>query len=76
KYQEAIACFDRAIEIDPRYADAWYMKGLALGPLGKYQEAIEAFENVIKFAPSHDRAQNAKEFIQVLNNIENKKSNS
>ena len=76
KHQEAIACFDRAIEIDPRYADAWYMKGLALGPLGKYQEAIEAFENVIKFAPSHDRAQNAKEFIQVLNNIENKKSNS
>ena len=30
KYEEAIKCYDKAIEIDPNYADAWNNKGLAL----------------------------------------------
>ena len=28
KSQEAIACYDRALEINPKYAEAWYNKGL------------------------------------------------
>jgi len=29
-YKEAIECFDKALEIDPQYTDAWYNKGVIL----------------------------------------------
>jgi len=38
KCQEAIACYDKAIEINPRYADAWYNKGAALGKIAEAQQ--------------------------------------
>ena len=31
KYDEAVLAYDRAIEIDPQYAEAWNNKGDALG---------------------------------------------
>ncbi len=42
KYDEAIKTFDKAIELNPEDADAWYNKGLVLYHQGKYDEAIEA----------------------------------
>jgi tetratricopeptide (TPR) repeat protein len=51
KYQEAIACYDRVLEIDPRYALAWYNKGGALKNLGKYQEAINCYDKAIEIEP-------------------------
>ena len=39
--EEAIECFDKAIEIQPNNAIFWNMKGVALLFLAKYQEAIE-----------------------------------
>lgn len=42
--QEAIACYDRALKINPRNAEAWYNKGYALYDLGKL-EAIERIQN-------------------------------
>jgi serine/threonine protein kinase len=35
RVEDAMACYDRAIEIDPRYAPAWYNKGDALLNLGR-----------------------------------------
>ncbi len=29
RYQEAIKCYDNAIELDPKNVDAWYRKGYA-----------------------------------------------
>ncbi|WP_226577255.1 tetratricopeptide repeat protein [Microseira wollei] len=29
KYPEAIAAFDKAIQIEPNYAEAWYWRGYA-----------------------------------------------
>ena len=43
-YQEAIACFDQAIELEPKDAFPWYNKGLSLDSLGRYQEAIACYE--------------------------------
>lgn len=48
KDQEAIACYDIAIEIDSRYALAWYNKGIAIGNLGKDQEAIACYDIAIE----------------------------
>ncbi|MBN1234767.1 MAG: tetratricopeptide repeat protein, partial [Methanotrichaceae archaeon] len=42
KLNEAIQAYNKAIEINPQYADAWSNKGICLGIQGKYDEAIEA----------------------------------
>ena len=42
-YTGAISCYDRAIEIDPRYALAWSNKGNALKALHRDDEAEKAF---------------------------------
>jgi tetratricopeptide (TPR) repeat protein len=44
-YADAIACYDRAIEIDPGYALAWSNKGNALKALRRNAEAEKAFAN-------------------------------
>ena len=37
KYEEAVASFDKAIEIKPEFADVWNSKGEALRALKKYE---------------------------------------
>jgi len=41
--QKALQCFEKAIELDPKYASAWYNKGMALKSLGRATEADETF---------------------------------
>ena len=42
KYERAIECFDKALEINPNFAEAWSNKGSALDGLGRYKEAVES----------------------------------
>ena len=42
RYEEAIGCYDKALEINPNYAGTWYNKGVALDELGRYKEAVES----------------------------------
>ena len=51
KPQEAIACYDRALEIYPGFAKVWFNKGNALGRLGKDQEAIACFDRALEINP-------------------------
>ena len=39
RYEEALACFDRGLEIDPRNWLLWNNKGAALKALGRTDEA-------------------------------------
>ena len=48
RYEDAINCYDKAIEIDPLYALTWYNKGLALQALHRYAEADAAFDRAKK----------------------------
>jgi tetratricopeptide (TPR) repeat protein len=41
KYEEAIKCFNKAIQIDSNYKEAYKNKGNTLDKLGKYDEAKE-----------------------------------
>ena len=41
--QKAITCYQKAINIKPDYADAYYNLGNALHKLNKYQEAIISY---------------------------------
>jgi Flp pilus assembly protein TadD len=43
KYNDTIKAFDKAIEIEPQHALAWYNKGTALMLLRRNSEADAAF---------------------------------
>ena len=50
-YQEAIKDFDRAIELDPKLAGAYWGRGKTYHELGDYQEAIKDFDRAIELNP-------------------------
>ena len=56
KDHEAIACYDRALEISPEYTDAWINKGMALGRLGKDQEEIVCYNEALEINPRYATA--------------------
>jgi len=48
KYDEAIQACDKAIELDPKFAESWNNKGKALKALGRITEAEAAFAKANK----------------------------
>ena len=50
-HQQAIACWDKAIEIQPDYYQAWGNRGIALSNLGRLLEAIASYDKVLEFKP-------------------------
>ena len=50
-YEEAIEDFDLAIQLDPKYPNAYYSRGIAKHSLGNYEEAIEDFGLAIQLDP-------------------------
>jgi len=53
KSKEAIECYNKALEINPRFADAWNNKGAALDDIGKSKEAIECYNKALDINPKH-----------------------
>lgn len=56
KHKDSIEYFDKAIRINPNYADAWSNKGAALAGLGEYEDAFECYKKAIKINPNHANA--------------------
>ncbi len=56
KLEQAIKCYDKAIEIDPNNSGAWDNKGNALRLTGRNKEALECYNNAIKINPSNASA--------------------
>jgi len=53
---DALITIDKAIEIDPRNPEAWYLKGMVLGTLGRYTDALPAFDKVIGLESNNEKA--------------------
>ncbi len=53
EYARAIPYFDRAIEINPEYADAYKDRGAAYGKLRNYNQAISDFDSSVKINPAY-----------------------
>jgi tetratricopeptide (TPR) repeat protein len=49
--EEAIECYNKALEIDPNYAKVWNDKGAILTDLAKHEEAIECFDKSLELNP-------------------------
>ena len=45
--EEAVACYDQALEIDPRLAQALGNKGVALRALGRPEEALDSYDQAL-----------------------------
>jgi tetratricopeptide (TPR) repeat protein len=52
KYNESVAAFDRAIQLDANFYQAYYAKGLALYSQEKYQEAATQFDRATQIEPN------------------------
>lgn len=50
--QEALRCFDKALEMDLRYGDAWANKGAVLFFLGQYEEAMKCARKALVINPN------------------------
>ncbi len=51
RYQDALQSVDRALELDPEYATAWWMKGMILSSLGKPDEADRCYARAQEINP-------------------------
>jgi serine/threonine protein kinase len=58
RYQDAIACYNKAIEIEPNYAEAWHNKGIALYNVKRYEGAIDSFKQATSIEPNFAQAWN------------------
>jgi tetratricopeptide (TPR) repeat protein len=50
-YAKAVAYFEKASEIDPNYAEAWYQAGFCYGMLGKHADALKASRRAAALRP-------------------------
>ena len=50
-YARAVPYFERAVEADPNYAEAWYQAGFCYGILGRHAEALKASRTAAKLRP-------------------------
>ena len=53
---EAIACYQKALQIKPNFAEAYLNLGMTLRNYGKWQEAITAYDKAIFLNPNYTMA--------------------
>lgn len=54
---DALAAYERALELNPRAGHAWLGKGLALVELGRWHASLEALERAVALEPGFPPAQ-------------------
>jgi hypothetical protein len=57
-YEDAIAAYARAVEINAKYGEAYVNLGLVYYRLGKYSKAVDAYKNAIRTNPAIPSAYN------------------
>jgi len=55
-HQNAVVYFDKALDIDPNYAELWKNKGNALSAQSRYDEALNCYEKALDINPNHSMA--------------------
>ncbi len=59
----AIASYERAIELDESYADAWFNLGGIIWNSGDQERAFTVWQDACRRFPEHERAQEVIEFL-------------
>jgi tetratricopeptide (TPR) repeat protein len=58
RYDEALACYDKAVTLKPDYANAFYNRGFVLRKLNRVEDALASYEKAIALNPNHTEAHN------------------
>ncbi|HEY9670997.1 MAG TPA: tetratricopeptide repeat protein [Waterburya sp.] len=53
QFEEALASYNKAIEIKPDFYEAWISRGFVLANLGHYQDALTASNTAVKIKPDY-----------------------
>jgi tetratricopeptide (TPR) repeat protein len=70
-HEEAIRCYDKALEIEPRDVNTWSNKGIALGEMGRHEAALACFDKALEFDPNSGMAWNNRgHLLELLNRHE------
>ncbi|TVQ57918.1 MAG: tetratricopeptide repeat protein, partial [Spirulina sp. DLM2.Bin59] len=56
RFEAAITCWDRAIQLKPDYYQAWGYRGLGLKNLKRYEEAIASYTKAVELKPDFHKA--------------------
>ena len=59
-YVKAIENYDKAIELNPNYEQAWNNKGWSLSTIGRHEEAIPCYDKAIEIDPNFALAWDSK----------------
>jgi len=51
--EDAMKCYSKAIELNPKYAKSLSNKGFCLSSFGKIEESISCFSQAIELNPNH-----------------------
>ena len=69
-WKEAIYRWERAIELDPTYAEAWNNLAIGFERAGRLGEALEAYENALDLEPNNlTIEQNYDLFLEVNDRV-------
>lgn len=60
RFEDAIRCYDKAIELDSLLAPNWYNKENCLNKLGRFEEAVRCCDKAIELDPQDAKAWNNK----------------
>ncbi|EAM51615.1 TPR repeat:TPR repeat [Crocosphaera watsonii WH 8501] len=56
QYEQAIASFDKALQLKPDKDQPWYNRGVALFNLGRWDEAIASYDKALQLKPDRSYA--------------------
>ena len=56
RYEEALACFEKAIKVQPHDYAAWVFHGVVLLHLNRYQEAVTSCNKALEIQPTDPQA--------------------
>ena len=62
-YSETLKAAEDVIATDADYAEAWRLKGIALGELGESEEALKALKQTLKLRPGYAEAWYSKGIV-------------
>ena len=62
-YNKPIECFQKAIELDPKYAGPWINMAFANLSLRNRDKAIECFRRALEIDPKNKKASEALEIL-------------
>lgn len=60
KTAEALACFDRALRLDPQQPALWVWKAYALSDQGRFSDALKSYERSLELDPQSANVWNSK----------------